>query len=455
MKNLKWVFWGYLLLLSGLWWLTDATDFSSLAGVFAWRQVLTQYTGLLGMGVMSLAMILALRPLALEARLGGLDKMYRLHKWLGIAGLALSVSHWLVVKGPKWLVELGVLTRGPRPPRVPLPEGSLEALFGHFHGLAEDVGEWAFYGAVVLMVLALLKAFPYRRFVQTHKFLAVAYLALVFHAVILVRFEYWRGPLVLALVPLLALGSVAAVQVLLRRRAGARPVSGRIESLEVRGSGPAQTVSVAVQVDGEAGWPGHAAGQFALVTFHGEEGAHPFTLASSWQGDGRVRFVIKALGDYTRTLGERLKVGDPVRLEGPYGCFTFQGQGPQVWIAGGIGVTPFMARLESLATGPAAPGAPTVAENGVDFFHATADYDEALINRLGHQADRAGVNYHLLWNQRDGRLDVARLTTQVPRWREADFWFCGPAAFGASLRQGLVALGLPPERFHQELFEMR
>ena len=40
-------------------------------------------------------------------------------------------------------------------------------------------------------------------------------------------------------------------------------------------------------------------------------------------------------------------------------------------------------------------------------------------------------------------------------WREADVWFCGPARFGRILRDGLVGLGFPAERFHQELFEMR
>ena len=69
-----------------------------------------QYTGVLGMGVMSVAMLLAVRPAWLEHRLHGLDKMYRLHKWLGISGLVLAVLHWLCAQGPKWLVQAGLLT---------------------------------------------------------------------------------------------------------------------------------------------------------------------------------------------------------------------------------------------------------------------------------------------------------------------------------------------------------
>lgn len=45
---------------------------------------------------MSLAMILTVRPVFVERFLGGLDKVYRLHKWLGISALIMSVSHWLI-----------------------------------------------------------------------------------------------------------------------------------------------------------------------------------------------------------------------------------------------------------------------------------------------------------------------------------------------------------------------
>jgi ferredoxin-NADP reductase len=43
----------------------------------------------------------------------------------------------------------------------------------------------------------------------------------------------------------------------------------------------------------------------------------------------------------------------------------------------------------------------------------------------------------------------------VPGWKDASVWFCGPTAFGRALRADLLAQGLEPEAFHQELFEMR
>lgn len=444
MKNIKRSLWAYLLLLTVAWWLTERPDFSALSGLFAWRNVLNQYSGVLGIGVMSLAMILAVRPAFLEGPLGGLDKMYRLHKWLGISGLIISVTHWIIAKGPKWLVDLGWLERRGRPPRPALPEGSLQQWFMGQRGLAENIGEWAFYGALLLMVLALIQRFPYRRFFQTHRFLAVAYLALVFHGVILLKFDDWSGPIGVLMALLMAAGSVSAVLVLARRRLGGQRAAGKVVVVE-----PLPLMdALAVEIQLQGPWVGHQAGQFVFITFHYDEGPHPFTIASAWAGDGRLRFLIKALGDYTRSLPGRLKVGDPVTLEGPYGRFDFQGKAPrQIWIGGGIGITPFMARLQALAK--AGDG------KQIDLFHSTANYDPAAMEQLTRQAETAGVRLHVLWDQRDGRLDVARLIGTVPEWREADVWFCGPSRFGEVIRTGLVSQGFSPQHFHQELFAMR
>jgi len=43
----------------------------------------------------------------------------------------------------------------------------------------------------------------------------------------------------------------------------------------------------------------------------------------------------------------------PVTVEGPYGCFDFEDNHPrQIWVAGGIGITPFVARMKYLAHHP-------------------------------------------------------------------------------------------------------
>ena len=56
------------------------------------------------------------------------------------------------------------------------------------------------------------------------------------------------------------------------------------------------------------GWAGHAPGQFAFVSFSRAEGAHPYTIASAWDGQRHeITFLVKALGDYTSRLHEWLR----------------------------------------------------------------------------------------------------------------------------------------------------
>jgi predicted ferric reductase len=54
-----------------------------------------QFTGILAMTSLSIGILLAMRFTWVEDKLNGLDKVYRLHKWLGVTGLVFVISHWL------------------------------------------------------------------------------------------------------------------------------------------------------------------------------------------------------------------------------------------------------------------------------------------------------------------------------------------------------------------------
>jgi predicted ferric reductase len=451
MRRIKLSFWGFLAGLAALWLLADPSALRP-SGFFALRGSMVQASGVLALGAMSLAMILAVRPRWPERCLGGLDKMYRLHKWLGIAGLVLAIAHWLWAQGPKWAVGLGWLERPARGPRPPV-DNALEQSFLAWRQTAEGIGEWAFYAAVLLIAAALLHRIPYRLFYKTHRLLAVVYLVLVFHGVVLLQFANWATPLGFAMAGLMAYGTVAAVIVLFRRVGAARKVDGTITRLHYYEA--LRVLEGDIEVP--HGWKGHKAGQFAFVTSHDAEGAHPFTIASAWnEAERRLTFICKELGDWTRALRETWRVGQKVTVEGPYGCFTFEDDAPsQIWIGGGIGITPFIARMKQLAHARAAQGegaAPQV----VHLFHTTADYSEEAIAKLRADAGAANVRLHVLHDARDGRLTGERIRAQVPEWRKTSLWFCGPAGFGSALQQDFARHGFDvATRFHQELFAMR
>ena len=97
-------------------------------------------------------------------------------------------------------------------------------------------------------------------------------------------------------------------------------------------------------------------GQYFIVRFLTRDGwwrAHPYSLSSAPNGEW-LRFTVKALGDDSARIG-RVPVGTRAFVEGPYGILTGASRTrPRVTlIAGGIGIVPMRALLESLAAGPA------------------------------------------------------------------------------------------------------
>ena len=95
-------------------WAVEAFWLSpSPPGDFLWvaRQEGMLLTGILALGAMTAIMVLALRPRWVESPLGGMDKAYRLHKWLGIIAITLSLAHWLA-KQSKPLIATAIGSAG-------------------------------------------------------------------------------------------------------------------------------------------------------------------------------------------------------------------------------------------------------------------------------------------------------------------------------------------------------
>lgn len=421
-------------------WLTSIEVALLTGGFWSVRGQLVPLTGILAITFMAVAILLAARPVQVEAALGGLDKFYRLHKWLGIAAVSMAVLHWLTEKAPKWLVELGWLAprqRGPGAGGAPRP-------FADLTDLAAGLGEWAFYLLLVLAALALWRRFPYHLFFKTHRLMAAVFLVLAFHAIVLTPASYWSAPIGWLMIALLGAAAIAAGLSIFGRIGKAHRFAGELTDFHFHAGN--RVLDVAVKLT--TAWPGHAAGQFAFLTFAGSEHAHPFTISSGWANTGRLAFSIKGLGDYTRTLPTTVKVGDGVTVEGPYGCFDFRSDGgPQLWIAGGVGITPFIARMEALALGGA--------HGRVDLIYSTDTLDDGFLAELRNAADAASVRLYLVDSQRDGLVDLPKLAAWAPEWRKADVWFCGPEGFGDAMYQAMCAGGLPAHRFHRELFQMR
>lgn len=419
----------------GAYWMQPPAELN----IWTSRDQLILLTGLCAYALMALIMLLAVRPMWLERRLGGLDKMYRLHKWSGILATGLAAAHYLIKLGkPVLLAFFDPVAKTPR----------AAALLDAFRGSAKDIGEWAVWILVALVLLTLWRRFPYHVWRQVHRIAAVMFLVVAYHGVVLTPAAWWSQPAGWLVGVATGVGTVCAVLALTGNIARARRYPAQVLAIESLSD---DILVLTCKVEGN--WH-HRAGQFAFLTVDRREGAHPFTVSGADDGTASVRFSIKALGDYTRHLQKSLKVGQTVIVEGPYGCFDFQRDDgrPQIWVAAGIGVTPFISWLESLQAKPESAPAATL------YYCARNAADAPFAERLQALcASVPNVTLHVRYSDRQRPLTAAELVPDRGAGEPwPSVWFCGPAGFADALKDGLHRRGMPVRQlFHQEAFQMR
>lgn len=443
MSRVKYTLWVMVGIVTLLWVQAEPTLFGS-TNLFQWRSGLVQFSGILALMLMSLAMLLALRLPLIEQWTQGIDKGYRIHKWLGISALLLGSFHWLAYHLPKWLISLELLTK---PARLngSGPHGNLSGLalwLKEAKPLAMEIGEWGFYALIGLLAISLWSAIKYKPFRFTHRMMAVVYLAVAFHAIVLLKKAYWGEPIYWLTLLFILVGSWAALYSLLGLVGRQSRYPAHVEVIHY--CSQSKTLDLTIQLDKP--WQGHKAGQFAYLRFPGEE-PHPFTIACAHHGS-RLRFLIKELGDFTTGLHERLQNGESLEVEGPYGKFDFAANQPQIWIGGGVGIAPFMAGLDWLTMERSHPQ--------LHLFFCCHQIDPNLCAELRHKAQLAGVSLTIIDSSVDPHLsadDIARRCGDLSRF---EFYFCGPVAFSNSLKKALKAYRVDLSRqFHEEQFVMR
>ena len=191
-------------------------------------------------------------------------------------------------------------------------------------------------------------------------------------------------------------------------------------------------------------------GQFAMVYLEAKDGwhRHPFTISSAPHEDV-VRVTVKALGDYTSRMHQLIEPGMPAVIGGPHGRFShWRGTDRQVWIAGGVGVAPFLSWLRAL-DGHRLP-------HRVDFFY-TADGELPFGEEIREIADRhESLRAHLIDTSVEGRLTPERVLAAADGARSGlSVFMCGPRGMLRTFQTQLRLAGVPARRIHREQFDWR
>jgi ferredoxin-NADP reductase len=169
------------------------------------------------------------------------------------------------------------------------------------------------------------------------------------------------------------------------------------------------------------------------------EKKNPFTF-TGYNDDPFIQFTIKRYPDHHGVTDElhRLQPGDSVIVHDVWGAIEYRS--PGVFLAGGAGITPFLAILRQLHREKKAGG------NTLYFSNKTVDdiiEHKELVDILG-----AGANFILTKDNTKGylhtRIDKSFLKQQITDF-DQPFYICGPDEMVAELNGTLEDLGAKPE----------
>lgn len=173
----------------------------------------------------------------------------------------------------------------------------------------------------------------------------------------------------------------------------------------------------------------------------------------------RISVKVEPNGVAGNYLREHVRLTDVLDVSAPRGSFILEsGDRPVILLSAGIGATPVLAMLHSLAAARST--------REVLWLHAARDGEHhpfalevrRLMRSLPH--GRSHVCYSRpgsldkLGEDFDSAAHVSRSTLEalgVPR--EADVYLCGPRRFMTDMKQALAIAGAAPGRIHTELFQ--
>jgi len=205
------------------------------------------------------------------------------------------------------------------------------------------------------------------------------------------------------------------------------------------------------------------AGQFVVLRMHLDPGKPPvlrsYSLSDLPVADHfRISVKSELNGIGSSFLCNRAREGDLLDVSAPRGSFTLRpGQNPVVLLSAGVGATPVMSMLHSLAAERSQREVWWIygARNRVD--HPFAEESRSLLKQLSRgrgyivysrpaAIDQVGADFDA-----PGHIDTA-LLERIGVSRNSDFYLCGPSSFLQNMRDGLRNWGVLAENVYTEIF---
>ncbi len=391
--------------------------------------ILAKTFAFLAISFLSLNFLTSARWAVLESLFGGLDRQYKVHKMVGKLTLFFIVFHitFLTIRAfPSWSGVFSLYVPGLHIPST-LGIVSVVALF-------------------VLLALTLHIKIPYNVWLMTHRLMVFPLIFAIWHALD-AGSDIRSYPILMTWILIIGgLGILAyGYTLILYRHFGPKY---RVEVVKVNRFPYLTEIHLRCE---DRDLPFHP-GQFVFVMFPFSVSRHemwPFSISNHPRED-TIRLSIKKRGDFTGGRVPLVKEGDHAVLIGPYGKFGeryLSHKRNMIWIAGGIGITPFLSMARNEAENPIG--------RQVDLIWAYRNSEEGLYydELIREEMKSKELKFHPWVSSELGRLDSEKVSVLLGGKENVlgkVIFLCGPLPMMENLSRQFVEMGV---RINDIVFE--
>lgn len=395
---------------------------------------LGQLAALLGMALFAIALILGARLKIFDRLLFGLNRVYINHHRLGAVAFSLLLFHPLLSTVKYLNASLSI------------------AVYLWFFDTnpALILGKVSLFLMIILLFLTFFVSLRYDIWKKSHKYLGVAFFFGSLHMFLIasdtsanLTLRYY----------MLALSGLAIISYLYHSILGRWLTKRYLYAVEKVEKINESVTAITLSPFKPNQKMNYSAGQFAFINFNDRSVSleqHPFSIVST-PAENNLKFAIKNLGDYTKNVGH-VSRGSLAKIEGPYGKFSYLNcsKPKQIWIAGGIGITPFFSLTTTLCTSS------EINNYEVDLYYCTKTREEMIFLEQFIQLSATHKNFRVIdhCSVDRGIINAKIIAENSNGLSDKDILVCGPPIMMKNLRQQFITLGVKKNHIHTEEFSL-
>ena len=388
---------------------------------FSWEQIGTQIFGLIGIITLCWTFILAIRHSIVEKIFDGLDRAYKAHHILGGVAFIALLNHVL-------FLIIGAI-----------PTNTLALYLLPGSNIPYTLGIFSLYIMFFLLALTIYVKLPYRYWKWSHEWMGLVIIFGGLHGMLIssdtsryMPLRYW-----------ILVWSVGATLAFLYKRFVYYFVKTSKYKVTRSGKqGELLVLSLESVADPVIFLPGQY-GFFSLPNKKRDD--HAFSILGS---DGNKLIIgVKIVGDFTSKLS-LLPVGSEVIVRGPFGNFGHKMNEIKhaVWIAGGIGITPFLSMAKAVKP-----------EQRVEMYFCARILPPPVITEPFLNLSIS--NPRFVWlpceTSKGSRLSARKIFDDTGCDRNAHYMLCGPNAMMESIAEQLAEIGIKRSHIIYEDFAFK